>query len=120
VDWWALGCILFECIIGRVPFKMYDDEPAVSRLAADGVVVANPVGSALDIHRQGRLVRRSAQDTDRFAGWGDVESARRREWHPLVRLTPAAAERAHIPHHRALHQASPVLYRCVSVRHVHH
>ncbi|ORY34907.1 kinase-like domain-containing protein [Naematelia encephala] len=27
VDWWALGCIIFEGLIGRVPFRKEDGEP---------------------------------------------------------------------------------------------
>ncbi|WWC73525.1 uncharacterized protein I206_107497 [Kwoniella pini CBS 10737] len=27
VDWWALGCIVLEGLVGRVPFRKLDDEP---------------------------------------------------------------------------------------------
>lgn len=26
IDWWALGCIILECLVGRVPFKSEKDE----------------------------------------------------------------------------------------------
>lgn len=26
IDWWALGCIVCECLTGRVPFRGHDDE----------------------------------------------------------------------------------------------
>ncbi|WVR08215.1 hypothetical protein IAU60_005262 [Kwoniella sp. DSM 27419] len=29
VDWWALGCIMLESLIGQVPFKRRDSEPVV-------------------------------------------------------------------------------------------
>ncbi|KIR60119.1 AGC protein kinase, partial [Cryptococcus bacillisporus CA1873] len=29
VDWWALGCIVFEGVVGRVPFRKGDEDPPV-------------------------------------------------------------------------------------------
>lgn len=41
VDWWGLGCILFECLLGRVPFRKNDEEPPASYLSPLGLNKAN-------------------------------------------------------------------------------
>jgi protein-serine/threonine kinase len=45
VDWWGLGCIIFECLLGRVPFRKDDEEPPVSFTCRIGSKLTTPAST---------------------------------------------------------------------------
>ncbi|WVQ89462.1 hypothetical protein IAS59_003222 [Cryptococcus gattii] len=57
VDWWALGCIVFEGVVGRVPFRKGDEDPPV--------VLWNKIlyGSWDDCFRDPKLARYTPDQT---------------------------------------------------------
>lgn len=49
VDWWALGCIVFEGLVGRVPFKLYEENDPVRYLVPPNISIAlMPVDGSLE------------------------------------------------------------------------